>query len=59
MGLELGIDLFCYGDSGLDKYISFLLPVAYDLLNRQKYGEIIKAHLKNRRKGQKLSTLKL
>lgn len=59
MGLELGIDLFCFGDPCLHKYISYILPLTYDLLQRSKYALIIKAHLENRRKGDDLSTIKV
>ncbi|KFM60466.1 hypothetical protein X975_11695, partial [Stegodyphus mimosarum] len=48
MGLELGIDLFCFGHPYFHSHIINLLPLAYDLLKRRKYGEIIKAHLANR-----------
>lgn len=56
-GLELGIDLFCFGDTYFHSIISSLLSVAYNLLNRPKYASIIKAHLRNRRNGCNLSTL--
>lgn len=59
MGLELGIDLFCYGESCLHKYILLVLPLAYDLLQRSKYALIVKAHLKNRKEGDDLSTLRV
>ncbi|XP_042897118.1 histone PARylation factor 1 [Parasteatoda tepidariorum] len=50
MGLELGIDLFCFGDPYFHSHISHLLPLAYNLLKREKYAEIIKAHLQKRKK---------
>lgn len=56
-GLELGIDLFCYGREVFHSTILQLLPLAYMLLNRQEYGQIIEAHLKNRRQGDDLSQL--
>ena len=48
MGLELGMDLFCYGDPYLHSVISHLLLVAYDLLQREPYGKICRLHLKQR-----------
>ncbi|CAD5115084.1 DgyrCDS4097 [Dimorphilus gyrociliatus] len=48
-GLELGIDLFSYGSDIFHSQILNVLPLAYELLGRNEYGEIIKAHLKNRK----------
>ncbi|KAI5630496.1 histone PARylation factor 1 [Silurus asotus] len=48
MGFELGIDLFCYGSHYFSKVIGQLLPMAYTLLQRGVFAEIIKAHLANR-----------
>ena len=59
MGLELGIDLFCDGNPYFHEDILRILPLAYDLLNRSKYAAIIRTHLKNRRKGDQLSTLNI
>ena len=56
-GLELGIDLFCYGGETFHSTIGQLLSLAYDLLNRQEYGQIIEAHLKHRKRGDDLSQL--
>ncbi|XP_058049891.1 histone PARylation factor 1 isoform X3 [Ahaetulla prasina] len=50
MGYELGIDLFCCGSHYFHKIISQLLPLAYSLLKRNLFAEIIEAHLANRRK---------
>ncbi|XP_074132596.1 histone PARylation factor 1 isoform X1 [Sminthopsis crassicaudata] len=50
MGLELGIDLFCYGSQYFHKVIGQLLPLAYKLLKRNLFAEIIEAHLANRSK---------
>jgi len=58
MGLELGVDLFCFGDPLLHDYILSVLPLAYTLLKRPKYASIVKAHLKNRKKSAELNTLK-
>ncbi|KAG8186902.1 hypothetical protein JTE90_023788 [Oedothorax gibbosus] len=57
MGLELGIDLFSFGDPYFHPIILHLLPLAYDLLKRPKYGEIIRCHLANRKKHDKLDDL--
>lgn len=59
MGLELGIDIFCFGDESLHNYVLSLLPLAYKLLQRPKYAEIVVTHLKNRSKDPNLSTLAL
>lgn len=57
MGLEFGINLFCYGESCFHEDILKILPIVYELLQRSRYASILKAHLKNRKKGAKLSTL--
>ncbi|KAG2466013.1 HPF1 factor, partial [Polypterus senegalus] len=48
MGFELGIDLFCFGSYYFHKVIGQLLPLAYNLLKRNLFAEIIEAHLANR-----------
>ncbi|XP_051993812.1 histone PARylation factor 1 [Xyrauchen texanus] len=48
MGYELGIDLFCYGSHYFYKVVRQLLPMAYNLLKRGLFGEILEAHLANR-----------
>ncbi|XP_018415543.1 PREDICTED: histone PARylation factor 1 isoform X3 [Nanorana parkeri] len=50
MGYELGIDLFCYGSHYFHKVARQLLPMAYKLLKRDLFAEIIESHLENRRK---------
>ncbi|XP_072262147.1 histone PARylation factor 1 isoform X2 [Pyxicephalus adspersus] len=50
MGYELGIDLFCYGSHYFHKVARQLLPLAYRLLKRDLFAEIIESHLANRRK---------
>ena len=57
MGLELGIDLFCFGDPFFHKSALHLLTKAYDLLERQSFSHIIRAHIQNRRKGFSLSSI--
>uniref|UniRef100_A0A8B9XJD4 Histone PARylation factor 1 n=1 Tax=Bos mutus grunniens TaxID=30521 RepID=A0A8B9XJD4_BOSMU len=48
MGLELGLDLFCHGSHYFHKVAGQLLPLAYNLLKRNLFAEIIEAHLANR-----------
>ncbi|XP_028987075.2 histone PARylation factor 1 [Betta splendens] len=48
MGYELGLDLFCYGSHYFHKVIKQLLPMAYNLLKRNLFGEILESHLSNR-----------
>ncbi|XP_076868987.1 histone PARylation factor 1 isoform X2 [Brachyhypopomus gauderio] len=48
MGYELGINLFCFGSHYFYKVIGQLLPMAYTLLKRGVFGEILQAHLANR-----------
>ncbi|XP_069553551.1 histone PARylation factor 1 [Brachyistius frenatus] len=48
MGYELGIDLFCYGSHYFHKVIKQLLPMAYNLLKRNLFGDILEAHLSSR-----------
>lgn len=50
-GLELGINLFCYGNELLDGTALRMLTSAYSVLDRHGFIEIAKAHLKNRKKG--------
>ncbi|XP_069129793.1 histone PARylation factor 1-like [Argopecten irradians] len=56
-GLELGLDLFSYGGEPLHAIISHLLPLAYQLLGRHEYSQIIEAHLKCRSRSANLSEL--
>ncbi|KAL2305073.1 hypothetical protein Nmel_007042 [Mimus melanotis] len=49
MGYELGMDLFCYGSHYFHKTVGQLLPLAYSLLKRNLFAEIIEQHLGNRR----------
>ncbi|XP_068448035.1 histone PARylation factor 1 [Clinocottus analis] len=48
MGYELGMDLFCFGSHYFHKVIRQLLPMAYSLLKRNLFGEILEAHLSSR-----------
>ncbi|GIY86186.1 histone PARylation factor 1 [Caerostris extrusa] len=57
MGFELGIDLFSFGDPYFHSHILNILPLAYSLLNRPKYAEIIQFHLADRKKSVNLNTL--
>ena len=56
-GLELGLDLFSYGGDCFHKMILNLLPLAYQLLRRNEYGDIIKAHLEDRKLSADLSQI--
>ncbi|OWF54879.1 histone PARylation factor 1-like [Mizuhopecten yessoensis] len=56
-GLELGLDLFSYGGEPLHSIISHLLPLAYQLLGRHEYSQIIEAHLRRRSRSANLSEL--
>lgn len=51
MGIELGLDAFSYGGEALHNSILHLLPVGYELVNRDEFATIIQAHLSNRIKG--------
>ncbi|CAF1413694.1 unnamed protein product [Adineta steineri] len=48
-GLEFGLNLFLYGSSKLHTRILTLLPLAYKLLHRDLYGEIITDHISSGR----------
>ena len=48
MGLELGLDLFCFGSERFHRAILQLMPLAYRLLGRDEFAEIIEIHLENR-----------
>ena len=47
MGLELGLDLFCHGNH-FHRVVLHLLPLAYDLLQREEYGKRLQQHLLHR-----------
>lgn len=57
MGLELGLDLFYTGDTFFHKDIDFLLSNAYTLLGRSEFLDVLKAHLEERKMGNKVSLL--
>ena len=50
MGLELGLDLFSHGGKCFHGAIGHLLPLAYDLLQREEFGRVVGEHLANRSK---------
>lgn len=56
-GLELGLDMFSFGSSHLHGQIMHLLPLAYQLLNRDAFADVITAHLQDRKRGADLSEL--
>jgi len=49
-GLELGIDVFCFGSAELHSTVLSLLPLAYQLLGRSEFADIVAAHLADRKK---------
>lgn len=49
MGLELGLDLFLFGNERLHQTALFLLQTAYTLLERTKFFEIVKDHIECRK----------
>jgi len=52
MGLELGLALLCHGGQVLHPMVKHLLGVAYELLNRDLFGEVVFAHLDQRVQGR-------
>ena len=57
-GLELGLDMFSYGGGNAFKSnILNLMTLAYQLLGRHEYREILEAHLQDRRHSANLSQL--
>merc|ERR1711962_1525445 len=50
MGLELGIDLFAFGSEQFHGHLTHLLPLAYQLLQRNLYADVLTAHLEDRKK---------
>lgn len=58
MGLELGLDAFSHGGKALHGTIRILLTVAYDLLDRDAFAQIIQAHLEQRVKGAEVDSFK-
>lgn len=55
--LELGIDLFCFGDPLLHKTVLQILPTSYELLGRSEFATILCAHLQCRTKDTNLNTI--
>lgn len=52
MGLELGLDLFCFGSERFHNAILQLMPLAYRLLGKDVFAEIVKIHVNNRTRSQ-------
>lgn len=52
MGLELGLDLFCFGSGRFHNTILQLMPLAYNLLQRHVFAEIVEIHVNNRTRAQ-------
>ncbi|XP_042893460.1 LOW QUALITY PROTEIN: histone PARylation factor 1-like [Penaeus japonicus] len=59
MGLEFGLNMFTFGGEAFHKAISHVLGVAYELLGRDAFIDILRAHLKNRRRGSNMSILEV
>ncbi|KAK8754733.1 hypothetical protein V5799_002555 [Amblyomma americanum] len=57
MGLEFSLALFCSGHASLHRTIEMLGSLAYQLLNREPFARILKAHLKRRLKTPNVSVL--
>lgn len=57
MGLEFAIDLFCAGHPSLHPTIDMVAGIAYDLLGREAFARILRAHLKRRIKTPNVSVL--
>ncbi|XP_012279932.1 histone PARylation factor 1 [Orussus abietinus] len=55
--LELGQNLFSSGYAHLENHILHMLSTAYAHLNRKEFNNILKAHLKDRKKGADLSVV--
>jgi hypothetical protein len=45
MALELGLNMFSFGDAQLHRYVRVLLSISYSLLNRNLYADILKVLL--------------
>uniref|UniRef100_A0A1E1X899 PBZ-type domain-containing protein n=1 Tax=Amblyomma aureolatum TaxID=187763 RepID=A0A1E1X899_9ACAR len=57
MGLEFSLALFCSGHTNLHPTVEMLGSLAYQLLNREPFACILKAHLKRRLKTPNVSVL--
>lgn len=55
--LELGHDLFSSGAFSVQTKVLNLLSLAYNLLQRSQFLEIVTSHLKNRRRSLDLSVI--
>jgi len=52
MGLELGLDLFCFGSDRFHNTVLQLMPLAYRLLGKDTFAEIAEIHVNNRTRAQ-------
>ena len=50
MGLELGLDLFVFGHDIFNRKAGMLLTLAYQLLGRSAFGNVVEQHLEQRDK---------
>lgn len=57
MGLEFAIDLFCAGHASLHRTIDMVAGLGYELLGREPFARILRAHLKRRIKTPNVSVL--
>ena len=57
MGLEFGIDLFVFANENFHGMIEHVLPLAYRLLKRDLFADIIEAHLEDRQRKGPISVL--
>jgi hypothetical protein len=50
MGLELGLDLFSFGNEMFNRKATMLLTLAYELLGKSAFGKVVERHLEQRDK---------
>ena len=50
MGLELGLDLFSFGHEMFNRKATMLLTLAYELLGKSSFGNVVESHLERRDK---------
>jgi hypothetical protein len=48
MGLELGLDLFSFGNEMFNRKATMLLTLAYELLGKSAFGKVVERHLDQR-----------
>ncbi|XP_073978719.1 histone PARylation factor 1 [Rhodnius prolixus] len=55
--LELGLDMFAFGEESLHATIEQVLCTTYNLLQRNNFADILRAHLKSRKRDSNLNTI--